>query len=127
MSAHATVVGCGPRREDQGRNPAMNGDGKSDSLVVPGKSPNDADLSAEEEMEGRRLAKGNMDPQNTPRTQSRNECVPSALDRVRDLARKDKRVRFTALLHHVTVDRLRDAFLALRRNAAPGNGVFHRG
>ena len=98
----------------------MNGHGKSDRLVVPGKSPNNAGSSAAEEMEGRSLAKGNTDQQNTPRTQSRQESVPSALDRVRQLARKDRKVRFTALLHHVTLDVLRDSFLALRRNAAPG-------
>jgi RNA-directed DNA polymerase len=98
----------------------MNGHGKSDRLVVPGKSPNNAGPSVAEGMEGRSLAKGNMDQQNTSRTQSRTESVPSALDRVRELARKDRKARFTALLHHVTVDRLREAFLALRRNVAPG-------
>jgi group II intron reverse transcriptase/maturase len=35
-------------------------------------------------------------------------------------ARQDKRARFTALLHHVTVDLLRDGFSALKRQAAPG-------
>jgi group II intron reverse transcriptase/maturase len=98
----------------------MNGHGKSDRLVVPGKSPNKVGQPAAEGMEGRSLAKGNTDQQNTPRTQSRRESVPSALDRVRQLARKDRKVRFTALLHHVTVDHLRESFLALRRNAAPG-------
>lgn len=120
MSALATVLGWGPRREGRGRKPTMNGHGKSDRLVVPGKSPNKAGPSAAEEMEGRSLAKGNTDQQNTPRTQSRADGVPSALDRVRELARKDRKVRFTALLHHVDLDRLREAFLALRRNAAPG-------
>jgi group II intron reverse transcriptase/maturase len=98
----------------------MNGHGKSDRLVVPGKPSNKAGSSAAEGVEGRSLAEGNTDQQNTPWTQSRNECVPSALDRVREVARRDKEVRFTALLHHVTVDLLRESFLALRRNAAPG-------
>jgi len=39
---------------------------------------------------------------------------------VRKAARKDKKVRFTALLHHLTVDRLRESFYALKRKAAPG-------
>jgi hypothetical protein len=39
---------------------------------------------------------------------------------VRKAARKDKRTRFTALLHHVTVDRLRDGFYALNWQAASG-------
>src|SRR4030095_10894422 len=43
-----------------------------------------------------------------------------ALDRIRDAARRDKRVRFTALLHHVTVDLLRFAAFQLKKAAAPG-------
>jgi RNA-directed DNA polymerase len=46
--------------------------------------------------------------------------VPDALGRVRRVARQDKDVRFTALLHHVDVDRLRAAYFALRPKAAPG-------
>jgi group II intron reverse transcriptase/maturase len=53
--------------------------------------------------------------------------VSSDLDRVRRVARKDKDVRFTALLHHVTVDRLREAYRAIRPGAAPGvDGVTWR-
>src|SRR6266511_5154930 len=46
--------------------------------------------------------------------------VPSGLDRVREVARTDKGARFTALLHHVDLDRLRAAYLAIRPQAAPG-------
>ena len=46
--------------------------------------------------------------------------MSSDLDRVRQAARKDKDARFTALLHHVTIDRLRDAYRAIRPGAAPG-------
>jgi RNA-directed DNA polymerase len=46
--------------------------------------------------------------------------VSRALDRVRQVAKRDRRARFTALLHHVTVDRLREAYLRLRKGAAPG-------
>jgi retron-type reverse transcriptase len=46
--------------------------------------------------------------------------VSQGLDRVRQAARQRKKEKFTALLHHVTVDLLRDAFLALKRRAAPG-------
>jgi len=97
----------------------MNDPEKSDGLVVPTKSPNNASCLAAEAAEGRSPAKRNMEEQNTPRTQSRID-VPSALDRVREAARRDKKKRFTALLHHVTVDRLRDAYLALERKAAAG-------
>ncbi len=65
-------------------------------------------------MEGRGPAKGNTGEQNAPRTQRRTGA-PSALDRVREAATKDRKKRFTALLHHVTIDRLRDAYLALKR------------
>jgi group II intron reverse transcriptase/maturase len=102
------------------RNPAMHGNGKSDSSVLPTKSPNKADGIAAEVVEGRGLTKENVDQQNTPRTQRRTLSVPSALDRVRQVAVRKKGERFSALLHHVTVERLRDAFLAISRNAAPG-------
>ena len=46
--------------------------------------------------------------------------VSSGLDRVREVARKDKDARFTALLHHVTVPRLTLAFDGLKKDAAPG-------
>ena len=100
----------------------MNGRRESDRPIVPKKPANERRAAArpEETVEGRSLAKGNAMQQNTLRTQSREESVPSALDRVRQVARKDREVCFTALLHHVTLDRLRDAFLALRRDAAPG-------
>ncbi len=53
--------------------------------------------------------------------------MSSELDRVRQVARRDKDVRFTALLHHVTLDRLREAYRAIRPGAAPGvDGVTWR-
>jgi group II intron reverse transcriptase/maturase len=97
----------------------MNDSEKSDGLIVPTKSPNEAGNAAEEGMEERSPAKGNTGGQNVPRTQRRTS-TSSALDRVREAARKDKKQRFTALLHHVTIDRLRNAYLALARKAAAG-------
>src|SRR5262249_224694 len=64
-------------------------------------------------------AKGNADQQSTYRTQSRKR-VTQALSRVRQAARCRKKERFTALLHHLNVDTLRTAFLAIKRKAAPG-------
>lgn len=46
--------------------------------------------------------------------------VLTGLERVRRTSREDKQVRFTALLHHLTVDLLRESFLSLKRKAAPG-------
>jgi len=97
----------------------MNDQGMSDRLIVPTKPPNKAEQPAAEAVEGRRLAKGNADQQNTLRTQCRGG-VPSALDRVREVARRDRKAKFTALFHHLTIDRLRAAFRALKRKAAPG-------
>ena len=70
-------------------------------------------------MEGRRLTKRNSDEDRTHRTPSRTECVPG-LERVRAAARRDKKQKFTALLHHVSVDLLRASYEALNKSAAPG-------
>jgi RNA-directed DNA polymerase len=96
------------------------GSGKSDSREVPKKPPNEVGRLTEEVVEGRRLTKGNPRQQNAARTQSRH-AAPSALERVRQAAKRDKRMRFTALLHHIyDLNRLRAAYLALKRDAAPG-------
>ena len=98
----------------------MNGHGKSDRPTVPMKSPNKAGQPAAEGMEGKGLAEGNLRRQNAPRTPSR-EGAHSALERVRQAARRDRKMRFTALLHHVyNVEMLRAAFFSLKREAAPG-------
>src|SRR3974377_1529872 len=97
-----------------------NGLGKSDSPEVPGKSPNNAGPRAGEGMEGRGLAKGNLPQQNASRTPSRSDA-PSALERVRQAAKKDKKLRFTALLHHIyNPETLRMAYFSLKKEAAPG-------
>src|SRR5512132_1963590 len=113
------VVVDGPHRQGRTRNPMMYGQGKSDSPIVPVKSPNKAASAAAEAMEGRGGAKGNAVRGSTCQTQSW-ESVSPALDRIRETARRDKRVRFTALLHHVTVDLLRWSFYQLQRRAAAG-------
>jgi group II intron reverse transcriptase/maturase len=98
----------------------MDGRGKSDSPVVPGKSPNKAEEPVTEAAEGRGLAKGNSLGRNVLRTQSR-AGTPSVLERVREAAQRDRKQRFTALLHHVyDIGRLRAAYFALKRDAAAG-------
>jgi RNA-directed DNA polymerase len=98
----------------------MNGSGKSDNPIVPRKPPNNAEEPAAEVVEGRGLAKGNTPERNAPRTQSR-AGVSSALERVRQAAKRGKRLQFTALLHHVyATERLRAAYFALKREAAAG-------
>ena len=56
----------------------MNGDGKSDSSIVPEKPANKATQVAAEVVEGRELAKGNLPECNTPRTLSRTERAKRA-------------------------------------------------
>jgi len=105
----------------------MNEHGESDRVVVPRKPPNKEEKTggvpvnkSAEEVEERTLAKENSRQQNTHRTQGR-ERVHSALARVRRAAEEDRGRRFTALLHHVySVDTLREAYLSLKRGAAPG-------
>jgi RNA-directed DNA polymerase len=97
----------------------MHGHGKSDRPVVPAKPPNKAASAAAEVVEGRGLGKGNADSKTRP-GHSAGVSAPSALDRVRRVARQDKDVRFTALLHHVDLDRLRAAYWALNPKAATG-------
>jgi RNA-directed DNA polymerase len=98
----------------------MNEQGKSDRPAVPEKFPNKAGRPAAEGMEGRGLAKGNLSEQNALRMQSR-VSAHSALERVRQAAKKDRTMRFTALLHHVyNPDTLREAYFSLKKEAAPG-------
>ncbi len=98
----------------------MNGPGKSDRPTVPVKSPNNAGQPATEGMEGNGLAKGNLPQQNASRTPSRGDA-PSALERVRQAAKKDRKLRFTALLHHIyNLETLRMAYFSLKKEASPG-------
>ena len=78
----------------------MNGHRKSDSSAVPEKSPNKAIPMAAEEAEGRELAKGNPRQQNASRTQ-RRAGAQNALEQIRLAAARDRKMRFTALLHQV--------------------------
>ncbi len=100
----------------------MNGHGKSDRPILPRKLPNEGGGAPlfEEEVEGRGRAKGNPVQQTRDRTQ-RREPLQHALERIRQAADGDSEAQFTALWHHVyNVDRLREAFLSLKRGSAPG-------
>src|SRR5712691_11552447 len=101
---------------------------KSDPAIGAGKPTNKADATnhavhgvtdAAEPVEQRAGAEGNASEQSTLRTQGR-ERVSQALDRVRKAARQRKKEKFTALLHHINIDLLGEAFFALKRDAAPG-------
>jgi group II intron reverse transcriptase/maturase len=97
----------------------MNGGGESSGGIVPTKRLNEDQGRSKEAVEGRPLAKENAGEPNSCRTPSR-ENESSGLDRVRQAARKDGKVRFTALLHHVTKQQLERSYLSLKRKAAAG-------
>jgi group II intron reverse transcriptase/maturase len=104
----------------------MHDRGKSDRPVVPANPPNKAAEAAAEAGEGRGLPEGNTASEARP-GRGAGLGVSSDLDRVRQVARKDRDVRFTALLHHVSVDRLREAYRAISPDAAAGvDGVTWR-
>jgi len=92
---------------------------ESDRTVVPVNQPNKEDSSSAEVGEGRVRAKENIAQSNTSPTQS-GERVSQGLRGVREVAKARKQERFTALLHHLSVDLLRDSYYALKRQAAPG-------
>jgi RNA-directed DNA polymerase len=97
----------------------MNGCGKSDSAIVATKPTNKAGQPAAEPVEQRAGTKGNASQQSTRRAQDR-ESVSQALGRIRQAARQRKKDRFTSLFHHLSIELLRVAFFALKREAAPG-------
>ena len=116
-----TLDGSAGRSEKaKSRNVDMHVCGESDALIVPVKRANKAGgCAAAESAEGRRSTKGNAPQAYSRRTQSRG-CKSQGLWRVRQAARRDRRRRFTALLHHVTPELLRASYWELNRIAAPG-------
>ena len=114
----ATVV----RTDGEGVSPTtvMHVPGKSDTGVVPMKRSNKSAPTADAEIvEGRPVTKGNSIQPTVTGTQYPGQ-TSSGLGRIRAVARKDKKQQFTSLMHHVTPGMLEDAYLALKRQAAPG-------
>jgi len=97
----------------------MHGPQQSDAPIRAMKLANKAQGWAAELVEQRGATEGNTEELNTCRTQGRGS-VPQRLQGVRDKAKRGKKERFTALLHHVDVELLRESFYRLKRDAAPG-------
>src|ERR1700730_14172952 len=97
----------------------MHGDEKSGLAIVAENRLNADGRPSAEGGERRAGAKGNARQTDMRRTLSRASVSPG-LERVRTAAGLNKEERFTALLHHVDVDLLRQAYLWLKREAAPG-------
>src|SRR6202167_1878348 len=92
---------------------------ESDRTILSMNQTNKEERSSAETGEKRVRAKENIVLSNTNPTQS-GARVSQGLSGVREAAKKRRRERFTALLHHVSVDLLRDSYYALKRQAAPG-------
>src|ERR1700686_842026 len=107
--------------------PAMDGVGKSEQAIVSQKQSNEPDISevdlwgsGKETAERRACVKRNSDEQSMSRTQSRKHDMSQALERVRQRAKQDRKGRFTALLHHLSIAALRAAFQRLKGQPAGG-------
>src|SRR5215470_10477276 len=92
---------------------------KSDLPIGAWKSANAPAPAGGESAERRGGAEGNASQHGMCRTPSRESMFPG-LERVRTAARLRKKEKFTALLHHVTVDLLRNAYSWLKQDAAAG-------
>src|SRR6266852_2550304 len=92
---------------------------QSDCVVVPLSQPNKEGPPSAEVGEGRTQTEENIVPSHMHPTQS-GKRMSQGLNGVRQVARERKQERFTALIHHLTVDLLRDSFFASKRKAAPG-------
>ena len=110
---------AGRRGNAMSGKPRMHGSEESYSGIVPAKQPNKSEASPAEAAEGRPLVKENTPQSNSCRTPSRESGL-SGLERVREAARKDGKLQFTALLHHVSIGLLRDSYYSLKKKAAPG-------
>jgi RNA-directed DNA polymerase len=98
---------------------SMHADENSDGVIVPAMWSNRGGLPPTEAAEGRTPPKGNGGETATARTLSQ-DTVSIGLTAVRRAARQSKSVRFTALLHHITIDLLEQSYLSLERDSAPG-------
>jgi group II intron reverse transcriptase/maturase len=92
---------------------------RASSDPTAAKPTNEAGRPGEEPVEPRAGTEGNAEQTDTLRTPSR-EGASHGLDRVRQAARANKKERFTALLHHIDIEALEEAFFALKKKAAPG-------
>jgi RNA-directed DNA polymerase len=114
---HALVKGR--LEKDMIQKSNMHVDGKSDGRAVLTKCLNKSGNPLAEGAEGSRPTKENTEQTTASQTQSWGDAL-SGLRGVREAAKRDKRLRFTALLHHVSVSLLESSFYALKRDAAPG-------
>ena len=125
---HENRETSGTSRSDSGRDRSEKAECRKPDRYIPEESDctivlvnpvNNEEQSSAEQEEGRVQAKENIGQSNTDPTQSGKQ-VSQGLRGVRQVARERKQERFTALLHHLSIDLLRASFYALQRKAAPG-------
>src|SRR5262245_12833693 len=110
----------GRREKAASHTSRTHGAGKSEGGIVPENLSNKGGPAPPAEAgEGRPSVEGNTSRDAASRTQSRG-LASTDLRRVREVARKDRKAKFTALLHHITIPLLLESFFALKRGAAPG-------
>jgi RNA-directed DNA polymerase len=119
-NAPRAYASMGRSEKAHGQTSDMHVSRESDDSIVPEKRANNAgSKAAAESVEGRGSTKGNA-----TRTLLVPDSVPGrrgmGLLGVRDAAKRDKKMRFTALLHHVNPELLRASYFELKRQAAPG-------
>src|SRR6266849_2777601 len=119
-------ISSAPWSHDQGRSAKatnrtadMHVPEKSDCVVIPVNQPNKGGQLSAEAGEGRAQTRENIVQPRMRPTQS-GKRMSQGLDGVRKAAKERKQERFTALLHHLNVELLRDSFYALQRKASPG-------
>jgi len=115
----AVQPGCRSAGEGQSHKARAYVSEESHGGIVPMNHSNKDGKSLAESGEGRPPIKENARQPNTYPTQS-GKGVSQGLAGVRKAARENKEMKFTALLHHLTVDLLRESFYSLKRKAAPG-------
>ena len=113
------VWSAGRRENAMSGKALMNGSEESYCGVVPAKQPNKGGGPPAEVVEERPQTEENTQEPNLCRTQ-RRESGPTGLARVREAAKTDSKQKFTALLHHVSIDLLRASYQSLKKQAAPG-------
>ena len=116
---HPRPVRTGPVHEGNSYKMNMHADKKSDEAIRAEKRPNNGGMPLAEAVEQRSSPEGNGRQTAAARTQRRSPAS-NGLAAVRQAAQRNKQTRFTSLLHHITVDLLKQSFRALERNAAPG-------
>ena len=110
----------GPVHEGNSSTMNMHADEKSDEGMVPGKRPNKGGVPPAEAVEGRTSPKGNGGRAAAARTLSRG-AASNGLAAVRQAAQRSKHAKFSALLHHITIDLLKQSFQALERTQRLGS------